>query len=69
MTLAMFVCLLFTTQNEGPAAVEGPSGDIFWIVLSDETHAKFRPASYTYVDFNAFQDFDSFKVVYLFVCL
>ena len=25
--------------------------------------------SYTYVDFNAFQDFDSFKVVSLFVCL
>ena len=37
--LSLFVCLLFTTQNEGPAAAEGPSGDIFWIVISHETFA------------------------------
>ena len=27
--LSLFVCLLFTRQNEGPAAVEGPSVDSF----------------------------------------
>ena len=27
--LSLFVCLLFTTQNEDQAAAEGPSGDIF----------------------------------------
>ena len=27
--LSLFVCLLFTTQNEGPPAAEGPSDDIF----------------------------------------
>ena len=27
--LCLFICLLFTMQNEDPAAAEGPSGDIF----------------------------------------
>ena len=66
--LSLFVCLLFTTQNEDPAAAEGPSGDIFWIVISHESFAQFDSAFiFQYVDFNAFDDFDSFEVVSLFV--